>query len=581
MKSFIKFLFGCTCSLILVPFAEGVVMAEDPEICLGQKVSSSPVPRHFGWSAAMEGTTAVIGGPSSTSIPGTSPGAAWVFENWGAGWVQTAHLLPASAQAFDEIGNSVAISGDRILVGAPSHGVTNTGAAFVFERSGGGWVETATLAASDPFHSARFGISVAVDGDTAVVGANEHPQGGLASGAAYVFEYVAGTWVEVQRLASSNLTPGDFLGWSVAIQGDWIVVGAVSADGVTSQTGAAYVFHRSASGWVETDKLKAPDGGHTDRFGYSVAICGNRVVAGAPGEGSISWVSGALYVFEFDGTSWLFVQKLKAPDPSIGYHSGSDFLGISVGIDGDELLAGAFTNADAIVGRFDTGTSSGLVNSGSAYLFQFDGTAFAFSRKLRAPDAAPSNQFGSAVALSAGTALIGVPGDSEACPGKWLCEAGAAWFFPAPAFVRGYCFGEGCPCGNDDSARGCARSGGRGAALSACGSASVALDDLAFGATGLTPWQPALLFRGRDAVNGGLGLPFGAGLRCAGGETRRLGTSYADEVGSAGWGPGLVAQGDWQAGDTMRFQAWYRDPELSPCGASFNATSALEAVFEP
>jgi hypothetical protein len=149
-----------------------------------------------------------------------------------------------------------------------------------------------------------------------------------------------------------------------------------------------------------------------------------------------------------------------------------------------------------------------------------------------------------------------------------------------------YCFGDGsltsCPCGNPGAAgEGCANSTGSGATLAAGGSASVSADDLLFDAAGLVPFQPALLFSGLNAVNGGAGVVFGDGLRCAGGSVKRLGVQNAGSTGGATWGPGLAPIGGWVAGDTRRFQAWYRDPVAGPCGSTFNLSHGVEVIFLP
>jgi len=149
-----------------------------------------------------------------------------------------------------------------------------------------------------------------------------------------------------------------------------------------------------------------------------------------------------------------------------------------------------------------------------------------------------------------------------------------------------YCFGDGtgapCPCGNDGNpGEGCAHGGGVGAKLSAFGSAVAAADDLVFTGVQMVPSQPALLFAANNAVNGGDGLPFGDGLRCAGGALVRLGVKVANAVGTASWGPGLASTGGWLAGDTRRFQAWFRDPVLSPCSSFQNLTTGLEIDFVP
>ncbi len=148
--------------------------------------------------------------------------------------------------------------------------------------------------------------------------------------------------------------------------------------------------------------------------------------------------------------------------------------------------------------------------------------------------------------------------------------------------LRAFCAGTvgACPCGNAAApTEGCANSTGAGALLASSGSTSVAADDLGFSSSNLLPGQAVLLFAGLNAVNGGQGTPFGAGLRCAGGGVRRLGVRMPDPGGNASWGPSLASIGGWQAGDVRRFQSWYRDP-ASAC-AGFNFSHGLEAVFVP
>jgi hypothetical protein len=151
---------------------------------------------------------------------------------------------------------------------------------------------------------------------------------------------------------------------------------------------------------------------------------------------------------------------------------------------------------------------------------------------------------------------------------------------------RAFCFGDGggtpCPCGNAGGPReGCANSSGSGASLAAGGTNGVLADDLWFQALGLAPGQPALLFAGTTALNGGDGDVFGDGLRCAGGVVWRLTARTASGTGAAWWGPGLGAIGGWTAGDVRSFQVWYRDPAGSPCASSFNLSSAYEVAFVP
>lgn len=149
-----------------------------------------------------------------------------------------------------------------------------------------------------------------------------------------------------------------------------------------------------------------------------------------------------------------------------------------------------------------------------------------------------------------------------------------------------YCFGDGsgtaCPCGNNGAAgEGCANSSGAGASLTVSGSGSVSADDLGFSASGLLAAQPALLFSADNSVAGGAGTIFGDGLRCAGGNVKRLGVVQPDANGDASWSSGMAQAGGWSSGDTRRMQVWYRDPAGGPCASGFNLTHAREVVFTP
>jgi hypothetical protein len=172
---------------------------------------------------------------------------------------------------------------------------------------------------------------------------------------------------------------------------------------------------------------------------------------------------------------------------------------------------------------------------------------------------------------------------------KWLKGFNYAvieMFMERPGTGTSYCPGDGsaspCPCGNSGGAgEGCANGSGSGARSEGTGSTGVGADDLQVGTTNLLPGQPALLFVGQNAVNNGDGASFGDGLRCAGQGVVRLGVRVPDAGGTANWGPNLGGLGGWVAGDTRYFQAWYRDPQGSPCGAGFNLSNGLEVTFTP
>jgi hypothetical protein len=236
--------------------------------------------------------------------------------------LEQAVLRASNAGQDDNFGFSVALSSDRAIVGAweedgSSDGLFRSGAAYVFERNANGtWTEVALLRASNADAFDNFGFSVAISGDRAIVGAwgEDGPSDWLPdSGAAYVFERDAnGTWAEVALLRASNTDSGDRFGTSVALNGDRAIVGAIGEDGPSGRnSGAAYVFERGANGtWgtsdpggfqTETALLRASNADGGEDFGISVAISGNRAIVGAFREDSPSDefdFSGAAYVFE-------------------------------------------------------------------------------------------------------------------------------------------------------------------------------------------------------------------------------------------------------------------------------------------
>ena len=253
-------------------------------------------------------------------------------------------LTASDAQAGDKFGGSVAVSGDTAVVGAYT-----AGAAYVFQRDQGGadnWGEVKKLTASDAEADDWFGYTVAVSGDTAIVGALMFA-GGNDAGAAYVFQRDQGgadNWGEVKKLTASDAQAGDQFGVSVAVSGDTAVVGTIFKD-------AAYVVQRDEGGadnWGEVKKLSGAAG---TRFGTTVAVSGDAVVVGAFLAGT-----GAAYLFQRDqggADSWGKVVSFTASDAS-----ADDLFGISVAASGNTVVVGA--NGEA---AFDT-------NAGAAYVFQ-------------------------------------------------------------------------------------------------------------------------------------------------------------------------------------------------------------------
>ncbi len=263
----------------------------------------------FGYSVSISGDFAIVGAKGDDD-DGSNSGSAYIFYRHEGGtdnWGQVAKITASDATAGDRFGTSVAMSGGLAVIGAT--GVGNVvGAAYIFERDGeDDWVEVATLTASDGVANDVFGISVSISGDTALVGAWGHPDNGILSGAAYVFQQDhpgTGEWGEVEKLTPSDGAAFDFFGGSVAISIDTAVVGAF---GVNSFTGSAYIFERDAGGddeWDQTAKLTAFDPANNDQFGVSVSIRGEGVVVGANGDDDDGFESGSAYLFREPSTGW-------------------------------------------------------------------------------------------------------------------------------------------------------------------------------------------------------------------------------------------------------------------------------------
>ncbi len=246
----------------------------------------------FGFSVAISGDTVVVGAYQDGVGANAHQGSAYVFVRTGVSWTQQAKLTAADGAANDQFGNSVAISGDTAVVGAYLDDVganANQGSAYIFVRSGVSWTQLAKLTASDGAAGDVLGISVAIDGGTILVAAYEDDIGANADqGSAYVFVRSGASWVEQAKLMASDGEANDLFGVSVAISGDSVVVGAYGDDfGAASAQGSAYVFVRSGANWTQQAKLAASGGAANDWFGYSVAISGDTVVAGAPFGGAM------------------------------------------------------------------------------------------------------------------------------------------------------------------------------------------------------------------------------------------------------------------------------------------------------
>ncbi len=352
----------------------------------------------FGVSVAISVDTVVVGANLDDVGANATQGSAYVFVRSGVTWAQQAKLTASDGAALDQFGVSVALNGDTVVVGANLDDVganASQGSAYVFVRSGTTWMQQAQLTASDGAAFDHFGVSIGISGDNVVVGADDDDMGGNANqGSAYVFVRSGVSWTQQAQLSASDGAGGDNFGVSVAISGDTVVVGAASDDvGTNNGQGSAYVFVRNGTTWTQQQKLTASDGAASDQFGVSVAISGDTVVAGA-GLGSNA-NQGSAYVFVRSGVSWTQQAQLLASDGAT-----NDLFGFSVAISGDTVVAGAIGD--------DVGANA---NQGSAYIFARSGLSWTQQQKLTASDGAASDFFGNSIGISGDTVMVGALGD--------------------------------------------------------------------------------------------------------------------------------------------------------------------------
>jgi hypothetical protein len=345
----------------------------------------------FGYSVGISGDYVVVGEGNNGLY-----GNAYIFKNDGTNWLQQAELNASDPTIGKNFGDSVAINGDTAIIGAPGDNQW-AGAAYIFTRTGTTWTQQAKLQASDGALGDEFGFSVALSGDTAAIGASYAGNGW--TGQAYVFSRSGTSWTEQTELFASDGEPQDQFGWSISVSGNTVVVGSIYDDG---RTGSAYVYTRAGTTWTQQQRLTASDAALEDAFGASVSIDGNTTVIGA---GWKDTFIGAAYVYTRTGTTWTQQQKINASDGANG-----DEFGTAVSISGDSIVVGArFVN----------------VWTGAAYIFERTGTTWTQEQRINASDGTYFDQFAWAVGIDHNYVICGAPGE----PSPYV---GSAYIFMKP-----------------------------------------------------------------------------------------------------------------------------------------------------
>jgi len=345
----------------------------------------------FGWAVDVDGGTLIVSAPFDVDAE-DGPGAVYVFGRDEGAWVEQQKLVPDDSLSDVEFGQSLSISGDWIAVGAPSDP-----SAFLFRWNGTTWIQHQRLAA--PADSGSFGAVVSIDGDTLIVGAPDTERNGQAAvGRAFVYRNGGAAWNLEQVLDTSEPAPFTLFGLEVSVQGDSAFVSAAGAEGAK---GAVYVFAGAGSAWTQTQKL-VPAESQRQVFGGALSVRGDLLVASAR---TLDPGSAASFVFRRTGGVWAEEQKLTASEPAGGFATSS-------AVDGNTILLGA---------QFDD--ESG-VDSGSVFVFKYDGGQWNEDSKLTASDGSPMDFFGGSVAIEGTMVAVGAVGTDDHGP-----ASGAAYVY--------------------------------------------------------------------------------------------------------------------------------------------------------
>ncbi|MBX7094626.1 MAG: T9SS type A sorting domain-containing protein [Flavobacteriales bacterium] len=375
------------CLLTLIPFF-GFSQTETKLLAPDGAASDE-----FGDAVAKWGNVVLAGAPKNNDI---NPGCGTVYfyrENNGT-WTMEQKVTPLDPDQDDRFGISVDLFGDVAIVGAcldDENGI-NAGAAYIFRHNGSIWVQEDKLIASDGAAGDEFGYSVSVYDSIAVVGSYRSVISGTGNGAVYIFKYNGINWPQLQKLSGTAPQIDDFFGYNVDIHKDRLIVGAYQDDDMGVNSGSAYIFSWNGGMFSLEQKIFPADGQPGDAFGFSVGINDSLAVIGAYGKDVLASASGAAYVYRRTGNSWNQEQVLSAPDGAT-----DDWLGYSVSISGKTIVAGAFHDDD--LGS----------ESGSVYIYRYTGSNWMFEFPLRATDANTNDNYGICTVVDNMDIVIGAP----------------------------------------------------------------------------------------------------------------------------------------------------------------------------
>ena len=362
----------------------------------------------FGISASLDGDYAVIGAAEHDDGIELDYGSAYIFKRNVNEWNEIDVILADTITSDDFFGNSVSINGTKVVVGCigdDDNGI-DSGSVFTFENDSDNFLLTSKVFSTDGFAYRYFGSTIAMDGDWLLVGVPTDNDAGEAAGAAYIFHWNGVDWEEISKICGSDTESGDQFGYSVKINGMDLLVSAPYEDSQDNNAGAVYFFDFNGIDWDE-QKVMADDGEAHNHFGYSIDLNDDTIVVGAPDRNENGNASGSVYLFTKNGEYWLQTNKITPSDNSL-----YDYFGSSLAISDDWIGIGSSGNDEA-------GNSSGAV-----YFYQKNGEVWTEQDKVVALDTEQTDNFGYAIDLDGEYALISAIHDDDNGP-----NSGSAYIF--------------------------------------------------------------------------------------------------------------------------------------------------------
>ena len=341
----------------------------------------------FGYTVDIDDNFAVVGAYlNNGSVNGS--GSAYIYHKVNGTWNEQQKLVASDGQTSDNFGCAVAIDGDYVIIGAQQNDSNSieSGSAYIFHLDNGVWVEQQKIFASDGIYEGYFGISVSISGSHALVGCGHNSE------SVYTFYRQGSIWSEQQIITASDGQAGDYFGFALEVDDNIAVIGAKGDDDCSTNSGAVYVYNYIGGTWIFDEKLKVTEGFSycSDRFGTSVTLGGGRIAIGAIGDDDNGSFAGATYIYKKILGEWQQIQKIIPTEIDGGDHFGS-----SVDISGNYLVIGA-----------DNFTADN-VNSGGVFCYKLASDVFEKQFVMTASDGSPGDDLGCSVAISGKTIVSG------------------------------------------------------------------------------------------------------------------------------------------------------------------------------